>query len=153
MKTWAKYGLINSLLGLVIGIFVTITSLGGGYYSFIIVIPISMFLTGSLSWKFIIKDSNDKSKVFITGLFTGTLSHYLTFVLVSIGMNICYWTTGNCTSSLNEPPESILNMLGAGFVYSFFSLIFFGWLTIIFSIATGHIILRSENKKVKKDLN
>jgi hypothetical protein len=142
MKTWAKYGLINSLLGLVIGIFVTITSLGGGYYSFIIVIPISMFLTGSLSWKFIIKDSNDKSKVFITGLFTGTLSHYLT-----------YWTTGNCTSSLNEPPESILNMLGAGFVYSFFSLIFFGWLTIIFSIATGHIILRSENKKLKKDLN
>ncbi len=149
MKTWVKYGLINSLLGLVIGIIVTITSIGGGYYSLIILIPISMFLTGGISWKFIIKESNDKSKVFLTGLITGIFSHYLTFVLLSIWMNICYWTIEKSSSSLNEPPESILNMLGAGFVYAFFSIMFSGWLTIFFSIAIGHIILRRENKKVK----
>ena len=42
---------------------------------------------------------------------TGTVSHYLCWILLNIGMNICYWTTGNCTGSLGEPPAQIWEML------------------------------------------
>jgi len=147
MKTWTKYGLFNALLGLVIGIFIAITSIGDGYFVFGIAAPIAAFLTGGLLWKFLVKDTLYHSKIFITGLLTGTISHYITFVLISIGMNICYWTTGNCTGSLGDPPASIVNMLTGAFAFSFFSLLFLGWLTIAYSIIIGLILKRIENRK------
>ncbi len=67
MKTWVKYGLINALLGLIIGIFIAITSIGDGYFVFGITAPIAAFLTGGLLWKFLVKDELDSRKIFITG--------------------------------------------------------------------------------------
>ena len=147
MNTWTKYGLINALLGLAIGIFIAITSIGDDYFVFGIAAPIASFVTGGLAWKFLVKDKFDSRKIFITGLLTGTISHYITFVLLSVGMNICYWTTGNCTDSLGGPPASILIMLTGGFAFSFFSLLFFGWLTVPYSIIIGLILKRIENRK------
>src|ERR1035437_411400 len=98
IKNWIKYGLLNAIIGLVIGSFVAINAIGSGYYIFIIAAPISAFLVGGFLWKFIMneKSQSETGKIILIGIVTGTLSHYFTFVLSSIIMNVCYWTTGNC---------------------------------------------------------
>lgn len=147
MKTWIKYGLLNSIIGLVIGVYLTFTSTGDGYFMFGIAAPIAAFLTGGFLWKIIVRNKFDKTKIILTGLLTGTVSHYITFILLSIGMNICYQTTGGCTDSLGEPPAGILNMLTGAFILSFFSLLFFGWITAPASVIIGLILKRKENKQ------
>lgn len=147
LKTWTKYGLLNSLIGLIIGVYIAITAIGNGYFVFGIAAPIAAFFTGGLFWKLIVRENWDSISIFITGLLTGTVSHYITFLLLSVGLNICYWTTGECTGSLGDPPASILSMLTGGFAFSFFSLMFFGWITAPSSIIIGMILKRYENKK------
>ncbi len=147
LKTWIKYGLLNSLIGLVIGVYIAITATGNGYSVFGIAAPIAAFITGGLFWKLIVKQNWDSIRIFIAGLLTGIISHYITFLLLGVGMNICYWTTGECTSSLGDPPGSILSMLTDGLAFSFFSLMFFGWITAPSSVIIGLILKRFENKK------
>ena len=147
MQAWLKYGLINALLGLIVGVFLALTAIGDGYSVVLIAAPISAFLIGGLFWKLIIKGKLTKTRVIVTGILTGTISHYLTFLLLGIGYNICYWTTGNCTDSFGEPPANILLMFGGAFLLSFFSLLFFGWLTVPYAIITGLILKRMEEKK------
>lgn len=148
MKTWVIYGLANAVIGLVIGTYIAITALGDSYFVFAIAAPIAAFLTGGLIWKLIVKEHLTRIRILIAGVLTGTISHYITFVLLGITMNICYWTTGACTGSLGDPPASILLMVGGAFAFSFFSLMFFGWLTAPTSVAIG-MILRQINRKKK----
>ena len=149
MKTWIKYGLANAIIGLIVGLYIAISAIGDGYYVFPIAAPLAAFIVGGFLWTKIVKDGNDLTKIIITGLLTGTVSHYVTFVLLSIGMNICYWTTGECTRTLGDPPASILTMLGGAFAFSFFSILFFGWVTAPYSIIIGLIIKRfNKNKNV-----
>ncbi len=131
---------------MIIGIFIVFTAIGDGYFVFGIAAPIAAFLTGGLLWKLIVMKKIDGARIIITGLLTGTVSHYITFVLLSIGANICYWTTGGCTGSLGGPPASILVMLSGSFAFSFFSLLFFGWITAPVSVIIGFILKRLENE-------
>ena len=138
----------NAIIGVAVGIYIAISAIGDGYYVFPIAAPIAAFTVGGLLWNRIVKDEFDTTKIVVTGLLTGTVSHYLTFVLLSIGMNICYLTTGGCTGSLGDPPASILSMLGGAFVFSLFSLLFFGWITAPYSVIIGLLI-----KKLNKSKN
>ncbi len=134
------------MVGLAVGLYIAITAIGNGYQFFAVAAPLAAFVVGGILWSRIVKDKFDSTKIIITGLLTGTISHYITFVLLSIGMNICYWTIGGCTGSLGEPPASILSMIGGAFAFSFFSLLFFGWITVPCSIIIG-LTLRGVNKR------
>lgn len=149
MKTWFKYGLINAALGLAIGIYITIAAIGDDYYSFGLAAPLAAFFTASLMWMLIMKKTVSGIRVFFTGLLTGTVSHYIAFIFLSIGMNICYLTTGGCTGSLNEPSASIIDMITDGYGLTFFSLLIFGWITVPYSIIAGFLLLRVERKKIE----
>ncbi|MFD0975355.1 hypothetical protein, partial [Salinimicrobium gaetbulicola] len=81
MKPWIKYGIFNALVGLLIGAYTAITAIGDGYFVVGIAAPLAFFLTGRLLWKFIVKKKYDVVKIIITGLLTGVISHYLTFVI------------------------------------------------------------------------
>jgi hypothetical protein len=142
MKPWLHYGLLNALLGLIVGVFLALTALADDYYVFVITAPIAAFLTGGLFWKLIAKNNLTKTRVVITGILSGTLSHYLTWLLMGIGANLIYWTTANWTNSFDEPPANIFLMFGGAFLLSFFSLLFFGWVTVPFARITGFILKR-----------
>ena len=147
MKPWIKYGFLNALIGLLIGAYTAFTAIGNGYFVAAIAAPLAFFLTGGLLWKLIVKKKIDVVQILITGLLTGTISHYITFIILGIGVNICYWTTGQCTGSLGEPPASIISMITGAFAFSFFSLLFFGWITTPASVIIGFFLKRLENKK------
>lgn len=97
-----------------------------------------------------VRNIRDTSQIVIVGLLTGTIAHYITFILLNIGLNICYWLTGGCTDSLGGPPPSIWFMLGGAFPLSCFSLLFCGWITVPCSILIGLILQRTKNNKTTK---
>lgn len=137
MSASLKFGLYNALMGLAVGIYIAYTATGSGYELFAVIAPVAVFMAGWLFWKWLIKSPVSNSRVLLVGLLTGSVSHYIAFVLLSVVMNICYWTTGGCTGSLGDAPAGIIDMLWAGFAYSFFSLIAFGWVTVPLSMAIG----------------
>ncbi len=77
------------MVGLAVGLYIAVTAIGDGYHVFPIAAPLAAFIVGGILWNRIVKDEFDTTKIVITGLLTGTISHYITFVLLSIGMNIC----------------------------------------------------------------
>jgi membrane-bound metal-dependent hydrolase YbcI (DUF457 family) len=150
-KPWVQFGILNALAGIGVGIYITTLATGYGYFTFIFAGPLAAFITGGLFWK-LFHGEEDNIAAISSGVFTGVFSHYIAWVLVSIGMNICYWTTGNCTDSLGSPPMSVVSMLGTGFLYSAFSLVIVGWITIPASIIIG-IILKKRLKSQETDEN
>ena len=151
MSNAIKFGILNSIIGLILGIYIAYSAIGNGYWILAIGAPISAFVCGFYFWKLIFKQStkNRNGKLILIGLLTGTISHYLCWILLNIGMNICYWTTGNCTGSLGEPPAKIWEMLIYGIAMTGASLLFYGWITIPSSIGIGFLIYKI-NKTVPK---
>ena len=148
MSKATKFALLNSMIGFLIGIYIAFTASGNGYWIFIIGAPVSAFVCGFYFWRLIAKTQTDitSGKIIISGLLTGSVSHYLCWVLLNVGMNICYWITGNCTGSLGSPPANILQGLMYGFVYTGMSLVLFGWITIPMSVGIGFLM-----KKINKN--
>ncbi len=150
MSNAIKFGILNSIIGLILGIYISYTSIGDGYWVLSIGAPISAYICGFYFWKLFFKKSteNRTAKLVLIGISTGTVSHYLCWVLMSIGMNICYWTTGNCTGSLGEPPAQFWQMLIFGIGMTGWSLLFYGWITIPSSIVIGFLINLTNKKNV-----
>ncbi len=140
LKQWIKYGSANALIGFLIGFYIAIRTDEEGFIILAIAAPLAAFLIGGILWKYSVKAEFNTAKIVICGLLTGTISHYVTWVFLSIGINICYWTTGNCIGILGDPPLSIVSMFGGAFAFSYFSLRFFGWITIPVSIIIGLIL-------------
>lgn len=150
LDNWIKYGILNSIIGIAVGIHLTLTAIGDGYYVFIFAAPLSIFTIGGVLWKLLIgTDKTTITKVVVLGIVTGSLSHYFTFLFLSIIMNICYWTFGGYTDSLGEPPASIVSIIGGSLLFSFFSLFMYGWITVPASIISGIIMLKIKDKSVR----
>jgi len=147
LKDWIKYGLANATIGFIIGLFLTFFASGNSYYVLSITAPLASFIVGGLFWQLMVRNIRDTSQIVIVGLLTGTIAHYITFILLNIGLNICYWLTGGCTDPLGGPPPSIWFMLGGAFPLSCFSLLFCGWITVPCSILIGLILQRTKNNK------
>lgn len=151
MNNATKFGLLNSAIGLLIGLYITYSSIGEGYWILIFGAPISAFVCGFYFYSLFLKKQAGTSvaRLVGTGLLTGTISHYVCWVLLSIGLNICYWTTGSCLDSLGKPPAQIWQMMLLGVGMTGWSLLFFGWITIPSSIGFGFLVERVHKKKDK----
>jgi hypothetical protein len=142
LKPSILYGILNAIVGFIVGVDVYFDAIGDGYSIFILAAPLAIFVTATFIWHIAMKDEEiSLGYVILAGIVVGTISHYFTWLFVSILMNLCYWFTGGCTDSFDEPPVSILTMLGAGFLYSFFSLLFYGWITISGSVLCGLLLM------------
>ncbi|MEM9680965.1 MAG: hypothetical protein AAF901_11640 [Bacteroidota bacterium] len=146
MSNAIKFGILNAIIGLILGIYIAYSAIGDGYWMLTIGAPTSAFICGFYFWKLMFKKSteNKSGKLVLIGLLTGTVSHYLCWILLNIGMNICYWTTGKCTSSLGEPPAQIWEILIFGIGITGWSLLFYGWITIPSSIGIGFLVSRTK---------
>lgn len=150
MKQSILYGLLNALLGLLLGVFVSCKALGSGYYIFIIIAPISAFGVSSLLWKLIIneKKKSELGKILGMGIATSVFSFYFSFIFAGLFFNIYYWISGCAIGSMNDKPAGLFDLLTGAFAFSFFGIVFWGWITIPLSIAIGLII-----KKKYKNAN
>ena len=142
------YGLLNALVGFVVAFYVFTRAIGDGYEVLMLAAPLAMFCTGYLFWKATMKNEEIKAwKIIFLGILVATTAHYLTWIFASVIMNFGYWLFGGFTDSFGNAPESIISMLVNGMAYSFFSILFVGWMTIAGSILCGAAMWWTAKKK------
>jgi len=56
---------------------------GNGYYVLSITTPLASFIVGGLFWQLMVRNIRDTSQIVIVGLLTGTIAHYITFILLN----------------------------------------------------------------------
>jgi hypothetical protein len=120
------------VVGLLVGIEVAVSALGSGYWVFAIAAPLAAALTfGGLWWGFAARrDEVSVLRAVFLGASAGIFSHPLCWYLLFLGAWSCYVTTGSCTSSLGSPPIGPIDGLWGIWATSFFSLLFWGWVTV-----------------------
>ncbi len=136
-----KLGLHCSAVGVACGLLVWQLATGSGYHLFWLYAGLAAFITAAGLWMAVMGLLNRRREAAgrrpsmglvgaIVGGLSGALAHPLCWFLQILAMYICFRTTGGCVSSLGEPPMDPLTALWASWGFSFFSLIFFGWITV-----------------------
>lgn len=153
MKRWVKFGLLNALVGVIIGVQITIAAIGSGYWVLILAAPVAVFLTAGLVWRFLQGEANpiQSKRLFTIGLLTGTVSHYLTWILLDVALDLLWWAGIYSGSSLGDPPPSFLESLKWSFTGTFISLLVYGWITVPASILAGFVVRRLEDGSARTD--
>lgn len=136
-----KYGLINLVFGFVVGLINLVLASGSGFEIILAALPIANFFTSFFLWKFIIgKAKPSMIKIILTGVLSGIFNHYFCWLFISCISYAGFLINGSFKSSLGDIPISPIEMLSAGFTFSFVSLFLFGWLTITLSIIAGLLL-------------
>jgi len=124
------FGLLFSIIGLVIGIWISNTAISGSYRYFYLYSTISGFITAKLFAKYIIekKKKFTHTRFISVSIFTGLLSHWLCWYLITLELNFRYWILNE--HFFSPPIDPLLGIFGV-FVFAFWSWLFFGWATIL----------------------
>lgn len=148
MKLWLKYSLINTALGTGVGVYIWNSSIDSDKLRILISMIISAFIVSAIFWKLIVRNKEEitTSNVLAVGFLSGIVSHYFTFVIWGIWRLLCYSITGDCTSSLGDPPPGFFELLLISLPASFITLIIYGWITIPLAMGGG-LLLRYFEKK------
>jgi hypothetical protein len=141
-------GMLCALVGLVTGALVARTATGSGYGWFVVAAPLAAFATGTFLWWLLVARRTTPSTMagVLTGALAGAVGHYVCWLFMILGATTCNALTGGCTDSLGGPPMSVLQAFPAAGVYSFFSLLFFGWLTIPGGAILGGFLARAQGR-------
>ena len=132
-KPHLVYGLILAPAGVIAGVFLTATSIGEGYWIFILASPPAIFLMGALFWYLLMmRAGGGYAMAVLVGLLSGTLSHFLCWYILIL------------SNFLLHPQDGInpLLALQASLIYSFFSVLFLGPLTAGWSVVAALIFKR-----------
>ncbi|GIX42032.1 MAG: hypothetical protein KatS3mg129_1765 [Leptospiraceae bacterium] len=135
-----NYCTLNEIGAILLVFYINIIAEGKGYEIFFPAGMFSALLCSYVIGKLILKQPLTEKKIIIAGILVGTISHYFAWLFASFFMTLCYFIWDGCKSSLNEPPIFFWDMLYMGFLYSFTSLIFFGWFSVSWAIASGFLI-------------
>lgn len=82
----------------------------------------------------------------IAGALAGAVAHYLCWYLLIAGWFTCHALTGGCTGSLGDPPLNPLTAIPAAALYSAFSLLFLGWLTVSAGAMIGGVLAAARRR-------
>ncbi len=131
-------GLFCCPIGVSLGIYISLTAIGSGYELFPLYAGLAAFLTAFGFWKIFIEthQSYRISLGILVGAMSGIISHYVCWYLMIISANIQDYFFDSFHSSLGEQPMNLIEGLSGALGLTYFSLLFFGWLTI----STGGII-------------
>lgn len=140
MSPLKKYLLLCIITGSITGITITVFIYHEAWYFALCAVG-GIILAGYLFWKLIGADQNPGFlRLFLTGLFTGSVSHYFCWLLLALIHTICWHLTGGCTDSLGNPPSGITEMLTGAISLSAASLIVCGWFTVPASIISAFTV-------------
>lgn len=144
------FGALCAAVGLLFGILVSVTAEGAGYQWFFVPAVLAAFCSGAVLWRVLPEVFSRRRLVWgaFAGALAGVVSHYVTWYLGFLGFNLCFWLTGGCTSSLGEPPASLLQAFAGAAGLSFFSLLILGWLTAPIGAVLGWAFGRWTNRRM-----
>lgn len=133
------FGALGGSVGLAFGGYIFLIAEGDGFRWFIGAAAIAAFLCSAALWRLLPERSERHRPAWgaAAGAVAGVVSHYFTWYFQYVSANVCYWFTGGCTSSLGEPPANLLIAVAGAAGFTFFSLLGFGWLTLLIGAGLG----------------
>ena len=146
IKKSSVMGLFCCPVGILCGLYVSSSATGEGYHLFPVYAGIAAFITASFFWWLIVvrRNTYNMGAGAAVGALSGVVAHYMCWYVQIISANICYWILGGCRSSLGEPPIDLLNGLWGALALSFWSLLFFGWVTSPIGALIGVFLVRRQ---------
>ena len=129
------FGTLCCPVGLVAGGYITYNALGFGYDAFPLHAGAAAFVTSALLWWLIVEKLQRHGVIagVLVGILSGSLAHYVCWYFQLIEFNIGYWifhNTAAYASSLGEPPIDLLSGIWTSGVYTFWSWLFYGNVTV-----------------------
>jgi hypothetical protein len=148
IKTSLIMGVLCALVGMGTALAIYSISTGSGYQWFLLSAPAAAFLTGAFLWWLLLarKGLYGTARGALTGAAAGALAHWVSWMFMLIGSNLCNALTGGCTGSLGDAPMGLLEAIPATLLFSGFSLLFFGWITVPAGALIGGLLARSQSK-------
>lgn len=138
-------GAVSAAVGAIVGFTVLAAATGDGYGWFVAGAPVGAFLAGFTLWWLLV------ARGALVGALAGAVGHYCTWYVLFLSAAVCHAVTGGCTGSLGEPPVGPFAAIGAAAIYSVFSLLFFGWLTIPVGAVLGGLLARTQRSASSSD--
>jgi len=125
-------GALCATVGVISAVTLMAWSSGSGYEMFLLAAPLSAYLTGALCWWWLLlrNERHGIGRAMLAGALAGLIAHYPCWLILMFGMRTCYLLGGTCTGSLNEAPMTFLEAIPMAGLYSGFSLLFLGWITV-----------------------
>lgn len=129
------FGIFFSLIGVIVGISISITAVGNDYNYFYIYSGISGFITAKYFAKFFIekKDKFNHLRLIGVAVLTGLVSHWLCWYLINLVLNFRYWILNE--HFFSAPVNPLLGIF-AVLLLCVWSWLFVGWATILGGIAS-----------------
>lgn len=135
-------GLAAGLAGAGLGLYIQSMASGEGYEFFALYAGLAAFATTFGVW-WLVMDRWAKRGPWAgaaAGAVSGGIAHYVCWYMQIVSANACYLVTGNCLSSLGEPPLNLLAGLAGALVLSLGSLLLFGWVTVPAGALAGALL-------------
>ena len=138
-KRSLTFGLLCALVGSLVAVLILILVEGEGHWMLLFAAPAAAFVCGASLWRILPERTSGRRAAWgaCAGALAGVVSHYVAWYVQYLGMNLCFWLSGGCTSSLGEPPANPLEALAGSAGLTFFSLLVVGWLTLPIGAVLG----------------
>ena len=138
------FGLLSALLGSLVAVLVLATVEGEGFWGLLFAAPSAAFVCGAALWRLLPERMSGRRPAWgaAAGAIAGVVSHFFAWYFQYVGMNLCFWITGGCTSSLGEPPANLLEAFVGAAALTFFSLLVVGWLTLPLGAVIGLVFAK-----------
>jgi len=132
VRNTLRFASINTFFALLLASYISYSAIGD-YNILPIYAMLATFLTACIFWYFIIeKHQKYHIKIgIIVGIATALFSHYVCWYIMLIPSNISYYIFDISSGSLNEPPIDLISGLLYMWVYTLYSWLFFGWISLI----------------------
>ena len=142
IKKASVMGALCCPLGILIGVFVAFLAEGDGYRLFPVYGGGAAFITAAFFWWLIVlrRDAYRRIPGAVAGALSSIVAHYICWYFQVISANVCFWIFGGCRSSFGEPPVDLLGGLLGALGLTFFSLLFWGWITAPLGALIGFLL-------------
>ncbi|MCT4559804.1 MAG: hypothetical protein N4A41_00350 [Crocinitomicaceae bacterium] len=124
------FGILFSIVGIMVGLWISITSGNNDYKYLYVYSGISGFLTGKLLANPLVENGKkfNHKNLILVGILSGLLSHWLCWYLLMLEYNFRFWILNE--DFYSRPIDPILAIPGV-FVLCFWSWLFVGWVTVL----------------------
>lgn len=145
-------GILCAAVGALTALLVVSSATGAGYEWFLVAAPAAAFVTGTLLWWLCMVRKHRFGTVrgVLTGAIAGVIGHYVCWYFIFAAFFACNVITGGCTDSLGQAPINLFYAIPAAAVYSVFSLIFYGWLTVPAGGLMGGLLAMAHRHAVRR---
>ncbi len=122
-------GALCALVGVAVGQWAASLAVGADWALLPIFSGAASFLSGWFCWQRLVarRALPPWRRAALAGGLAALLGHYLTFSLYFLWANIEYWI---CNLRSGQPPADLIDGLWGAGVLAFWSLLFYGWLTL-----------------------